>query len=160
MLYTNLGYPTKKQVDIWLQRRNNQSVTQIATRLKVSKPMVSKAYRIARGRIERLLIHTASTFRVDIDNLSSEYGFAVGHCSANDSQTCITFTPDLGVQIWFRHHGDCGSCDSYSKCNRYLESLAKFWQVELDNTLPPTEKGLKLFQNIMRFLGWEEEGSA
>ncbi|MHA1961556.1 MAG: hypothetical protein ACW99U_15145 [Candidatus Thorarchaeota archaeon] len=159
-MYANLGYPTKKQEHIWLQRRNDQSTIDIAKKLKISSPMVSKAYRIALSRIEKLLRHTASTFRVDIDHLSSEFGFAVGHCSPSEELTYITYTPELGVQTWFSHFGDCNGCDSNKRCNSYLDSLARFWQVSLDHTLPPTEKGLKLFQNIMGSLGWDEVGGS
>jgi len=154
--HTDLGYPTKKQSRIWNLRWHNISVTEIAKQLKISKPMVSKAYKIAQNRIENLIIHTASTFRVNIQNISPEFGFAVGHCSATESRTFITYTPSLGVQTWFSHDGDCERCDSLSMCNEYLTRLAEDWGETLDESLPPTRRGLDLFRKMMRRLNWNE----
>ncbi|MFW9848735.1 MAG: hypothetical protein ACFFF4_06320 [Candidatus Thorarchaeota archaeon] len=154
LLKANLGYPTTKQSRIWHMRWHRISVTDIAKQLGISKPMVSKAYRIAQKRIKDLLLHTASTFRIEIQRISPEFGFAVGHCNATKSRSYITFTKELGVQAWFSHFGDCWNCDSYSKCNDYLAKLAMSWKIPIDDSLPPTEKGLLLFRTIMRKLDW------
>ncbi|MCK5239510.1 MAG: sigma-70 family RNA polymerase sigma factor, partial [Candidatus Thorarchaeota archaeon] len=57
-------FPTKQQELIWLKRRQEIPPSQIARELKVSPPLVSKAQRIAKSRVEQVLLHTASTNRI------------------------------------------------------------------------------------------------
>jgi len=122
----------------------------------VSPAFVSKAQRIAEERIEKILQHTASTNRVSIRHMSSKYGFAVGYCSANKSDTYIVYSPSLGTQLWFNHGGECENCCEKSVCEKTIRILADEWNVLLPEDLPATEAGEELFNAIMRRLKWIE----
>jgi hypothetical protein len=156
-IFNSLRYPTQIQGSIWLQRRQRVKPSKIAKMLKVSRPFVSKAQRIAKDRIEKLLLHTARANRVQVQNLSSEYGFAVGYCSAYNTETYIFYSPTLGIQTWFNHSGNCGSCGVHKECIEALHQLAKEWEIPVDATLQPTDLANHLFKTIKRRLQWLEK---
>ena len=149
-------FPTKQQEFIWQKRRQEIQPSMIARELDVSPALVSKAQRIAEERIEQILQHTASTNRVSIRHLSPRYGFAVGYCSANKSDTYIVYSPSLGTQLWFNHGGDCENCCEKPVCEKTLRILADEWNVPIPESIPATEAGEVLFNAIMRRLKWIE----
>ncbi|MHA1927910.1 MAG: hypothetical protein ACTSV2_04925 [Candidatus Thorarchaeota archaeon] len=149
-------FPTRQQEIIWQKRRQEVSPSVIARELEVSRALVSKAQRIAEERIEQILRHTASTNRMSIRHMSTRYGFAVGYCPANKSDTYIVYSPSLGTQLWFNHGGDCENCSEKPVCEKTLHILAEEWNVPLQKNLPATEAGEDLFNAIMRRLKWIE----
>ena len=155
MMSIRIRYPTKQQSTIWLRRRQNNLPSDIAKELAVSRPYVSQAQRIAEERIESLLRHTAKVNRIVLQNMSPEYGFAVGYCHAHDSLTYITYSHKMGVQVWFSHKGDCDSCDMRENCDEVLRNLAEEWEIPLPKDLAPTQLGENLFNLIMRQLQWK-----
>lgn len=153
-MYLTLRYPTPKQGLIWLKRRQKVLPSDIAKEFSVSRPFVSKAQRIAEERIGKLLEHAASVNRIKLRNISPEYGFAVGYCSANQMDTFILYSPKIGVQTWFDHEGECGSCAELSECTRTLTQLADEWKIELRGKKTPSDMAGHLFNAIMRRLKW------
>jgi len=151
----SLRYPTAKQNEIWLQRREEVRPSTIAEEMEVSRPYVSQAHRIAEERIEQLLRHASSILRVDLNHLDPSYGIAAGYWSALESAVYFTYSPQIGVQTWYRHEGDCSGCNKYEECEAILYQLSKEWNIELPAGLPPTEKGAFLFDTVMEELGWE-----
>ncbi len=149
-------FPTKRQEFIWQKRRQEIPPSAIARELKVSRALVSKTQRIAEERIERILLHTASTNRINIQHISPRYGFAVGYCPATKSQTYILYSLALGTQLWFSHGGDCGNCSEKSVCEKTILTLAHEWNLPLPKGIPATEAAEELFIAIMRRLKWSE----
>lgn len=154
-VFIGLRYPTRQQSTIWLRRRQNVQPSDIAKEMTVSRPYVSQAQRIAEERIEKLLKHTAKVIRIELREISPQYGFAVGYCPANKSLTYITYSHQRGVQTWFTHVGDCASCDMKQDCEDTLQNLAHEWEISIPGNLPPTEFGEILFDAIMRQLKWK-----
>ena len=154
-MFQGIRYPTKQQGIIWLKRRQKTLPSKIATNLKVSRPYVSQAQRIAEDRIENLLKHTASVNMIDIRNLSSEYGIAEGHCHEFDSDTYITYSPMMGIRTWFTHSGNCSNCSKLDDCKQVIKNLAKEWKIPLPKNKQPTLQGDFLFKEIKRRLKWE-----
>lgn len=156
-LFSHFRYPTKQQGIIWLKRRQQVRPSTIAEKLSVSRPFVSKSQRIAETRIKKLLLHTATINRIQVKHISSRYGIAVGYCPANQSDTYIVYSPRLGVQTWFTHKGECGSCAQQSECRQTLQQLAKEWIISIPEDKPPTDVALHLFTTITRRLEWGRE---
>ena len=149
-------FPTKQQELIWLKRRQEIPPYKIARELKVSPPLVSKAQRFAETRMEQILLHTASTNRISIRHMSPRYGFAVGYCSANKSDTYIVYSPALGTQLWFNHRGACENCCEKPVCEKTIRILSDEWNIPMSEDLPSSEAGEILFNTIMRRLKWIE----
>ena len=154
---SSFRYPTKQQNLIWLKRRRKTPPSVIAKELKVSRPFVSQAQRIAEGRIKNLILAAAHMNRIHIDQISPKYGFAVGYNHANDSRTFITYSPEYRVQVWFDHEGDCQTCELASECDRILRGLAAEWEFSIPMDMPPTQVAKTLFEKIMVRLGWAEK---
>ncbi len=154
VLFKTLKYPTKTQSLIWFKRRMKVRPFEIAEELKVSRAFVSKSQRIANQRIKRLMEHAASINRVELAKVSPQHGFAFGYCPSHDSDTYITFSPKIGVQIWLDHIGDCGSCSQNQECERILRALADDWGLKITEGVPPTVKAKRLFETIMGELKW------
>jgi len=123
----------------------------------VSRPFVSKAQRIAEARIDKLLRHAASINRIKIRNISTYYGIAVGYCPAYDTDTYILYSPKIGIQTWFAHTGDCGTCDQHDQCTDTLQQLAEEWKIPIPDDRPPTDLSIYLFDAIMRRLKWVKD---
>jgi hypothetical protein len=149
-------FPTKRQEVIWQKRRQEIPPSAIARELKVSRALVSKTQRIAEVRIERILLHTAATNRINIQHISPRYGFAMGYCPSNKSETYIVYSPALGTQLWFSHGGDCGNCSEQAVCEKTIHTLAHEWNLPLPKGIPATEAAEELFIAIMRRLKWIE----
>jgi hypothetical protein len=153
-MYLTLRYPTPKQGLIWLKRRQKILPSDIASEFNVSRPFVSKAQRVAEERIGSLLKHAASVNRIKLRHMSPEYGFAMGFCSANQMDTFILYSPTMGVQTWFDHDGECGSCAELSVCTETLTQLASEWKIPLKGMKTPSEMAAHLFDTIKRRLEW------
>ena len=156
MKYIQFKFPTKRQEVIWQKRRQEIPPSVIARELKVSRALVSKTQRIAEERIERILLHTAATNRINIKQISPKYGFAAGYCPANKSETYIVYSPELGTQLWFSHEGNCGNCSEQSVCEKTIRTLAHEWNLPHQKGIPATEAAEELFIAIMRRLKWSE----
>ena len=155
-MFSTLRYPTKQQNLIWLRRRQKERPVDIAKDLKVSRPFVTMEQKRAESRIKKLIEHAASVNRVEIQRLSAEYGIAEGYCHAYDSQTYIIYSPKIGVQNWYLHEGECGTCDLEDKCKETLHTLAEEWEIGIPPRMPPTELGVYLFETIRRRLKWDK----
>ncbi|MFX1564924.1 MAG: hypothetical protein ACFFCH_02915 [Promethearchaeota archaeon] len=156
-MFTSFRYPTPKQGLIWLKRRQQVRPSIIAEELQVSRPFVSKAQQRAEARIEKLLQHAASINRIEVKHLSPCYGIAVGYCSAYQAKTYITYSPKIGIQTWFAHQGDCGSCAQESECKRIIAQLAQEWQISIPTNQSPTDTAKHLFTTIQKRLKWEND---
>ena len=155
-MHTYFRYPTKQQGKIWLQRRQDVSPSIIAKQMRVSRPYVSKAQKVAEQRISKLMKNAAMINRISIKHSSSKYGFAVGYCPGYQSTSYITYSPTFGVQVWFDHEGDCGSCPENSICEKTIRGLAEEWSLEIPNSIKTSRAASLLFNGIMRRLGWVE----
>ena len=156
-MFSYLRYPTKQQGLIWLRRRQKERPSKIAEDLKVSRPFVTMAQKIAEERIEKLLQHAASVNRIKIEHLSTQYGIAKGYCHAYDTHTYIFYSPKIGLQTWYEHKGVCGTCEMKDQCLRTLRTLAEEWEIPLPDDKSPTELGVYLVDIIGRRLKWNQK---
>jgi len=118
---------------------------------------VSKAQRIAEERIDKLLRHAASINRIKIRHINTRYGIAAGFCPAYGMETYILYSPKIGVQTWFNHEGECGTCDHINQCVDTLQQLAEEWEIPIPDDRPPTVLSTYLFDKITRRLKWIKE---
>ncbi|MFX1262647.1 MAG: hypothetical protein ACFFAZ_11205 [Promethearchaeota archaeon] len=155
-MFNTLRYPTKQQGIIWLRRRRKDRPTDIAKDLNVSRPFVTMEQKRAEARIKKLIEHTAAVNRVKIKRMSIQYGIAEGYCHANNSQTYITYSPEIGVLNWYEHTGNCGACDIEDQCKAALHTLAEEWEIPAPSNMAPTELSEHLFSIIRRRLKWDK----
>lgn len=155
-MFTNFRYPTAQQGWIWLKRRQRVRPSEIAEELQVSRPFVSKTQQRAEAKIKKLLEHAAAINRIEVQCLNPRFGIVVGYCAATQTVTYITYSPQLGVQTWFTHQGDCGTCAQRVECEVMLQQLAAEWKIVLPDKQRPTELALHLFKTIEKQLNLPE----
>ncbi|MFX1541053.1 MAG: hypothetical protein ACFFBX_09775 [Promethearchaeota archaeon] len=153
-MFHSLRFPTQQQDFIWLKRRQKIRPSVLAKELNVSRPFISKAQRIAEGRILQLFHHTARVNRIKLKHISSRYGVAVGYCPSVQSKAYIIYSPNLGIQTWYTHKGNCRDCESKAICKQTLEQLSVEWMISLPQNQSISENALVLFKKIEERLGW------
>jgi len=151
-----LRYPTEQQAQIWLNRRRGTAPSKIADKMGVTRAFVSKSLRKAEERIEALIAHAAQINRVNLHHMSARHGLALGYCAAYKSETTISYSPRIGIQVWFDHHGDCVSCADFDGCVRLLSTLSKEWKIPLASNAKPTRVAQDLFTAIKKQLDWKD----
>ena len=149
-----LRYPTEQQAQIWIDRRQGTAPSKIADKMGVTRAFVSKSLRNAEERIQDLIEHAAQINRVQLHHMSSRHGLGIGYCAAYKSETIIAYSPKMGIQVWFDHHGDCASCADFDGCVRLLSTLSKEWKIPLARNAEPTRVAQDLFTAIKKRLDW------
>jgi hypothetical protein len=92
-----------------------------------------------------------------VTHLNTRLGVAVGYCPSTQTDTYITYSPTLGIQTWFTHKGECGSCAQRVTCEKMLRQLAAEWMITLPDNQSPTEVALLLFNTISEQLTLKEK---
>jgi hypothetical protein len=80
----------------------------------------------------------------------------MGYCAAHRSETTITYSPKLGVQVWYSHEGDCDSCSEFGECTQLLNVLSKEWKIPLASNAEPRRVAEVFFSKIKKQLAWIE----
>jgi hypothetical protein len=151
-----LRYPSPREANIWLQRRQGTPPSAIADRLEVGRPYISKVLRKTEKRILELLEHAAYINAIQVHHISGVQGIAVGYCPAYKSETIISYTPELGIQVWFEHRGDCSGCTEYGRCIHLISALSSDWNIPIARNAVSVEAANDLFDSILKKLGWRE----
>ncbi|MHA2109485.1 MAG: hypothetical protein ACXABU_16610 [Candidatus Hodarchaeales archaeon] len=148
-----IKYPTENQIEIWALNRDDLTGIEIAKRKKVSPAFVSKTLKKTNGLVKDLLENAARMNKIKIEILSGELGFARGMSHVFIVKAYITFSPENGVQVWYEHKGDCGSCEEFVECRAGLIQEFKERNIRIPNSkLRPTDLGDLLFKKIEEML--------
>ncbi len=76
-------------------------------------------------KIGEALQETARINKIEVEKLNAEKGFLLGYSSHFKTQAFITFSAKNGVQVWYRHEGNCLKCKKLQACRAALLSEAK-----------------------------------
>jgi hypothetical protein len=147
------GYITQKQAEIWEFKKKGFSESDIARRLQVTRQTVHKAADVATIKIEAALVEAANLNKIKIKNMDASNGILMGHSSEFTTPTIITFSPRNGLQIWYRHEGDCSHCERIEKCRIALLTEMEDRHIQLQKeaaSMSPSKLAELLFKNILR----------
>ena len=128
------GYLTPKQLKIWDQKRRGALEARIARELKVSRQTIHKAADVADSKVSQALIETARLNKIKVKAVEPAIGILSGFNSEFKTPAIITFSARNGVQVWYKHEGDCEDCDHFENCRKTL--LA---EMEERNIQPPKD---------------------
>jgi hypothetical protein len=126
---------TDKQLILWKLKQNGLGLTEIASLLRVSRQAVHKGLQSVETKIYRALIDAAKANRIEIRKIDTEKGFLAGWSPEFRVDVIVTFSAKNGIQVWYRHKGDCKSCSMREECKAILLSEAE----ERGITLPDDE---------------------
>ncbi len=147
----SFGYLTPKQRAIWNLKSSGLQEAHIARKLNVTRQTVHKSLDIANLKIEDALQEVAKINKIDIETLNAERGFLKGYSNHFKTPAFITFSAKNGIQVWYKHEGDCEKCKKLQTCRETLLAEAKdrnFLLLDDTSKILPSKLAEALFAKI------------
>jgi hypothetical protein len=147
----SLGYLTSKQKMMWDLKSNGLQEANIARKLNVTRQTVHKALDIANLKIGEALAEVAKINKIEVETLDANRGFLKGYSNHFKTQAFVTFSAKNGIQLWYKHEGDCEKCQKLQTCRETLLSEAKdrnFLIIDDMNKILPSKLAEALFAKI------------
>ena len=147
----SLGYLTPKQKMIWDLKGRGLQEAHIARKLNVTRQTVHKALDTANVKIGEALEEVARINKIDVETFNPERGFLKGYSNHFKTQAFITFSAKNGVQVWYKHEGDCAKCSKLEACREILLAEAKdrnFLLLDDTSKILPSKLAEALFSKI------------
>ncbi|NLB00376.1 MAG: hypothetical protein GX837_05330 [Methanomicrobiales archaeon] len=137
-----------RQFAFWRLRRSGLPNIQIADRFSISRQAVSKALIAMDRRVEETLLAMAQANQIEVERLNAEIGVLFGRSVPFDAGAIVFVSADHGVQVWYEHEGDCGTCPRYARCIELLWGYADELGIALEKTDDPTRLADELFMKL------------
>ena len=137
-----------RQFEFWRLRRNGFANIRIAELFQISRQAVSKALLSMDGKVEATLLEMAHANKIEVEKLNAEKGVLFGRSIPFGAAAIVFISAKHGVQVWYEHEGDCGSCPRYTQCIELLWDFADEMGVELTTTDDPTQMADELFEKV------------
>jgi len=145
------GYLTSKQRRIWGLKNSGLAEADIGRKLNVTRQTVHKAVSTANQRIGESLQEAAKLNKIEIEILDAEKGFLSGFSPHFKTKAFVTFSAKNGVQVWYRHEGNCEKCRRLQTCREMLLEEAhsrNFLVTEDTGQIMPSKLADTLFSRI------------
>jgi hypothetical protein len=137
-----------KQFGFWKMRRDGMSNITIANLLGISRQAVSRALLLMDERVESTLREMAMANQISVEKINAERGVLIGRSIPFQTPAIIFVSEKHGVQVWYEHDGDCGSCQRYTECIELLWDYASELGIKIVKTADPTKMAEELFKNV------------
>jgi len=137
-----------KQFGFWKMRRSGSSNITIANLLGISRQAVSRALLVMDGKIESTLREMAQANQIAIEKINAERGVLIGRSVPFQAAAIIFVSEKHGMQVWYEHDGDCGSCQRYTECIELLWDYATELGIRIEKTADPTKMAEELFAKV------------
>jgi len=137
-----------KQFGFWALRRSGVPNIAIANRLCISRQAVSRALLLMDEKIEIILREMANANQIAIDKINTERGILLGRSVPFQTAAVIFVSEKHGVQVWYEHDGDCGTCQRYTGCIELLWDYATELGIRIEKTADPTQMAEELFVKV------------
>lgn len=146
------GYLTYKQKLIWDMKSKGSSKAHIARRLGVTRQTIHKALNVANFKVYIALEEAAKINRIKVKTIDPTNGVLVGYSPDFKTKALITFSAKNGVQVWYKHEGNCKKCDQFQLCREMLLAEARDRIIQLPenaDSLLPSKLAEILLSKIM-----------
>jgi hypothetical protein len=137
-----------KQFGFWKMRRSGSSNITIANLLGISRQAVSKALLVMDEKVESALREMAQANQIAVEKINPERGILIGRSVPFNTAAIIFVSEKHGVQVWYEHDGDCGTCQRYTECIELLWDYASELGIRIRKTADPTKMAEELFVNV------------
>jgi len=138
----------EKQFEFWMMRRDGVPNITIANTLGISRQAVSRALLSMDQRIESTLRDMAHANQIEVGRINAERGVLIGRSIPFATAAIIFVSQKHGVQVWYEHDGDCGSCQRYTECIELLWDYATELGIRITRTADPTKMAEELFEKL------------
>jgi len=137
-----------KQFGFWKMRRSGMPNITIANLLGISRQAVSRALLAMDERVESALREMAQANQIAIEKINAERGVLLGRSIPFRTAAIIFVSEKHGVQVWYEHDGDCGSCQRFTECTELLWDYASELGIRIRKTADPTKMAEELFAKV------------
>ncbi len=137
-----------KQFGFWAMRRSGEPNIAIANRLGISRQAVSRALLLMDEKIESTLREMAQANQIAVEKINAERGILLGRSIPFQTAAVIFVSAKHGVQVWYEHDGDCGTCQRYTECIELLWDYADELTIRIEKTADPTKMAEELFTKV------------
>ncbi len=141
-----------KQFEFWKLRRSGLPNINIARLFNISKQAVSRALITMDERIEKTLLEMARANQIEVGKVNSERGILFGRSVPFNVNAIIFISAKHGMQVWYEHEGNCGTCTRYTQCIELLWDFADEMKLKLEKTDDPTKLADELFEKLRRLV--------
>jgi hypothetical protein len=138
----------EKQFAFWKMRRSGTPNITIANLLGISRQAVSKALLVMDGKIESALRDMAQSNQIAIETINAERGILLGLSIPFQTAAIIFVSEKHGVQVWYDHDGDCGTCQRFTECIELLWDYATELGIRIEKSTDPTKMAEELFMKV------------
>ena len=137
-----------KQFRFWKMRRSGMSNISIANLVGITRQGVSQALRVMDEKIDATLREMAHANRIQVEKVDGERGVLFGKSIPFQTNAYIFVSEKHGMQVWYEHDGDCGSCDEYTRCIEFIWDFASELGIKIEKTADPTKMAEELLTKI------------
>jgi len=138
----------EKGFGFWTMRRSGIPNVTIAQQLGISRQAVSHALRAMDEKVDSVLREMARSNQIAIGKVNAERGILIGRSVPFAANAIIFVSQKHGVQVWYEHEGDCGSCPRYTECIELLWDYADELGIRITKTDDPTRMAEELFEKV------------
>jgi hypothetical protein len=145
------GYLTNKQRIIWDLKSTGLPEASIARKLDVTRQTIHKAIDTANIKIRDALEEAAQINKIEVKTVDSAKGYLLGYSEHFKTKAFVTFSAKNGIQVWYKHKGNCQKCSKLETCREMLLAEAKernFLLLEDTRKLLPSQLAEALFAKI------------
>ncbi len=145
------GYLTPKQRQLWDLKSCGIPEATIARKFNITRQTVHQTIDTANLKIAEALEETAKINKIEIQKLTPEKGFLAGYSFHFKTRVFITFSATNGVQVWYKHEGNCEKCKKIETCRNTLLAEAKdrnFLLLDDTSKVLPSKLADSLFAKI------------
>jgi hypothetical protein len=147
----SLGYLTAKQKMIWDLKSRGKQEASIARELNVTRQTIHSVLDIANLKIGEALTEVAKINKIDVETMDPHRGFLKGYSNHFKTPAFVTFSAKNGIQLWYKHEGDCEKCKKLQTCRDALLAEAKdrnFLILDDTSKILPSKLAEALFAKI------------
>jgi len=137
-----------KQFGFWALRRSGVPNITIANRLGISRQAVSRALLVMDEKIGGTLREMATANQISIEKINAERGVLLGRSIPFQTAAIIFVSEKHGMQVWYEHDGDCGTCQRYTECIELLWDYATELGIKIKKNADPTKMAEELFTKV------------
>ncbi|MFZ2073139.1 MAG: hypothetical protein WAU64_01540, partial [Methanoregula sp.] len=109
---------------------------------------VSQALLAMDEKIDASLREMARANRIQIEKIDVERGVLFGKSIPFQTNAYIFVSEKHGMQVWYEHDGECGSCDEYTQCIEFIWDFAAELGIKIKKTADPTKMAEELLAKI------------